>query len=106
MIVAYEWLCADPIARFEELHRRLEMTWTRRAERFIRGADADGDQRAYSITRRAAKQIDKWKQSLSADDIESCRRFVEPFGLPYYPAFEPHVASISGDRNGATTAPA
>lgn len=106
MIVSYEWLCADPTARFEELHRRLEMTWTRRAERFIRGADAEGDQRAYSITRRAAKQIDKWKQSLSADDIESCRRFVAPFGLPYYPGFEPNVASISGDRTGATTAPA
>ncbi len=93
MIIYYEWLCGDPEARFGELYRRLEMAWTRSAERFIRASDAVDDQLTYSMSRPTAKQIDKWKERLSPDDIESCRRFVEPFGLPYYPGFEPYVTS-------------
>jgi hypothetical protein len=93
IIVSHEWLCADPVERFQELYRQLGMTWTRRAERFIRASDGVDDQRTYSMSRPTAKQIDKWKERLSAEDIESCRRFVEPFGLPYYPGFEPNGSS-------------
>lgn len=45
------------------------------------------------MSRPTAKQIDKWKARLKLEEIESCRRFVEPFGVPYYPAFEPYVSS-------------
>ena len=62
-----------------------------RAERFLGAADTEDDRRTYSMSRPTAKQIDKWKQRLAARSIESCRRFVEPFGLPYYPGFEPRV---------------
>jgi hypothetical protein len=92
IIVSHEWLCGDPVGRFEELYRRLGMTWTRRAERFLRASDRKDDRRIYSMSRPTAKQIDKWKQQLTVEEIESCRRFVEPFGLPYYPGFEPHVS--------------
>lgn len=98
LIVAYEWLCADPVPRFQDLYRRLDMTWTPAAERFIRTSDSETDGRTYSLRRPTATQIDKWKRGLSPDDVEACRRFVEPFGLPYYPAFEPWVGSFSGDR--------
>jgi hypothetical protein len=93
IVVAYEWLCGDPVARFEELYRRLEMTWSPRAERFIRASDGADDRRTYSMTRPTARQADKWKQRLSADDVAACRRFVEPFGLPYYPDFGTGVSS-------------
>jgi len=43
------------------------------------------------MSRPTAKQVDKWKERLTVDEIESCRQFVEPSGLPYYPGFEPHV---------------
>lgn len=91
IIVSHEWLCADPAARFEELYHRLGMTWSREAARFIRASDAEDDRQTYSMTRPTARQIDKWKAHVSADDVEACRRYVEPFGLPYYPGFEPHV---------------
>jgi len=91
IILTYEWLCGDPVKRFEELYGRLGMTWTRQAELFIRGSDSEGDQRTYSTFRPTTKQIDKWKDRLSAEEIESCRRFVEPFELPYYPGFEPYM---------------
>ena len=91
IIVSHEWLCRDPVARFEELYGRLGMSWTRRAERFIRESDGEDDRRTYSMTRPTAGQVDKWKARLSAGEVDACRRFVEPFGLPYYPDFEPYV---------------
>jgi hypothetical protein len=48
--------------------------------------------------RAIAKQIDNWTTRLRPEDIEACRAFVEPFGLPYYPAFEPFVKSFSGEE--------
>jgi hypothetical protein len=97
MLVAYEWLCGDPVARFQDLYRRLDMTWSEGAERFLRAADTDADPRTYSMRRPTARQIDKWKLRVDPADVEACRRFVEPFGLPYYPGFEPRVGSMSGD---------
>ncbi len=44
------------------------------------------------------KILDPLSGRLSPEDIDACRRFVEPFGLPYYPGFEPHVGSFAGDR--------
>ena len=98
LIVAYEWLCGDPVGRFEILYRRLGLTWSARAERFIRESDNEGDYRNYSLNRPTAKQVDKWKDRLSPEDIEACSRFVKPFGLPYYPGFEPYVVSFGGDQ--------
>jgi hypothetical protein len=96
IIVAYEWLCGDPVPRFQALYGRLGLTWSRRAEGFLRKSDHEGDDRVYSLDRSTAKQIDKWKDRVSPEDIEACRRFVEPFGLPYYPGFDPAVGSFSG----------
>jgi hypothetical protein len=98
LLAAYEWLCADPLSRFRDLYQRLDMTWTPGAERFIRASDTEKDPGTYSMRRPTARQIDKWKARLSPQDVAACRRFVEPFGLPYYPDFEPHVGSFSGDR--------
>jgi hypothetical protein len=98
LIAAYEWLCGDPLARFQELYRRLDLAWTAGAERFLRASDTDRDPGTYSMRRPTARQIDKWKTRLDPRDIAACRRFVEPFGLPYYPGFEPHVGSFAGDR--------
>jgi Sulfotransferase family len=98
LIVAYEWLCGEPLSRFQDLYRRLDMTWTVGAERFLQAADTEADPGTYSMRRPTARQIDKWKGRLGPGDVEACRRFVEPFGLPYYPGFEPRVGSFGGDR--------
>lgn len=98
LIVAYEWLCGDPAGRFQDLYHRLDLTWTDGAERFLRTSDTGADPGTYSMRRPTALQIDKWKGRIGAADLDACRRFVEPFGLPYYPAFEPRVESFSGDR--------
>jgi hypothetical protein len=96
LVVAYEWLCGDPAGRFEELYRLLGMTWTPRILRRVRETNTEGDNLTYSLSRPTAFQVDRWKESVSPDEVAACRRFVEPFGLPYYPDFEPHVATFSG----------
>jgi hypothetical protein len=96
LIVAYEWLCGDPVARFEELYALLEMTWTAETGRRVRQTSAEGDGLTYSLNRPTALQVDRWKERLEGEQIEECRRFVEPFGLPYYPDFEPYVRTFSG----------
>ncbi len=97
MVLSHEWLCADPVARFRELYQRLELKWTAKAEAFLRDADIEGDERTYSMTRAAVAEIDKWKTRLHPDEVEQCRRFVEPFGLPYYPGFDPHASTGLAD---------
>ena len=89
---------ADPLPRFQDLYRRLDLTWTTGAGRFIRASDTDTDPRTYSTRRPTAEQIDKWRARVSPRDVDACRRFVEPFELPYYPGFMPHVGSVAGDR--------
>jgi hypothetical protein len=96
LIVAYEWLCGDPAGRFEELFGLLGMTWNARIARRVRETSAEGDNLVYSLNRPTSLQVDRWKERVTSEQIEECRRFVEPFGLPYYPDFEPCVATFSG----------
>ncbi|HKU59908.1 MAG TPA: sulfotransferase [Gemmatimonadales bacterium] len=96
-IVAYEWLCGDPVERFQKLYRRLDLEWSAAAERFLTRSNHEGSAWAYSLERVAAEQVDRWRPRLTQGEIDACRRFVEPFELPYYPDFEPEVASAAGD---------
>lgn len=91
LIVAYEWLCGDPAARFAELYRLLDMPWNQETDRRVRETNAEGDNLTYSLKRPTTFQVDRWKDRVGPEEIEACRRFVEPFGLPYYPDFEPYV---------------
>jgi Sulfotransferase family len=96
LIVAYEWLCGDPVTRFEEVYRLLGMPWNRRTARRVRETNSEGDDATYSVRRSTSIQVDRWKDRVTPQEIDECRRFVEPFGLPYYPEFEPYVKSLSG----------
>jgi Sulfotransferase family len=96
VLVAYEWLCGDPAARFAELYRQLGLAWSKRTERRVRKTNAEGDTQTYSLKRQATIQVDRWKSRVTTGEIEECQRFVEPFGLPYYPDFEPYVDTMSG----------
>jgi len=86
------------VQRFRDLYQRLELEWTAAAERFLTTANRrQGEGWAYSLHRVTARQVDGWRPRLTQGEIDACRRFVEPFDLPYYPDFEPAVASVTGD---------
>lgn len=88
VILQFEWLCEDPLSRFRSLYNRLDLAWTPAARHFLEQHDRRDD-RSYSMQRRSREEIDRWRSELSARDIEECRRFAEPFGLPFYPDFQP-----------------
>jgi hypothetical protein len=94
-IITYEWLCGDPVERFRQVYARLGMEWSPRAEAFLARSNQEGEGWAYSLERSAARQVDRWRSRLTQAEIDACRRFVEPFGLPYYPGFEPVVEPVS-----------
>jgi hypothetical protein len=96
LVVAYEWLCGDPVARLEEVYRQLGMDWSTRTGQRVRETSSESDNLVYSLNRPTTFQVDRWKERVSQEDLEECRRFVEPFGLPYYPEFEPYVDTVSG----------
>lgn len=102
LILAYEWLCRDPLEGYRDLYGRLGVAWTAEAERFVRESDRAGDERTYSIVRPTAAQIDKWTTRIKQEDVEACRAFVVPFGLPYYPGFDPAVGTFSGEEPAGT----
>jgi len=88
-IVAYEWLCGDPRARFQELYRRLDMEWTAPAERFTARANGEGDAWAYSLTRVAAKQVDGWRPRLTQGEIDACPGSSSRSSCPTIPTSSP-----------------
>lgn len=90
-VVQHEWLCEEPLARFRTLHRAMGLTWTDRADRFLRDTDRAGDASTYSLYRSSAAEPDKWTTELDQPDIAACRRVVEAFNLPWYPDFSPRA---------------
>lgn len=104
-VVPFEWLCADAPARMKDLADRLGLGWTDQSRAFVapRRASADGD--PYSLDRDTRAQIDKWRKSVSQRDIDACRAFAEPFGLPVYRDFDPWQAQpLWSARTPATAA--
>ena len=101
LIVPYEWLCGDPVSRYQELYDRLGLTWNARTKRKVRSTNAEGDNKTYSLSRPTARQVDGWKERVKPEEIEACRRFVEPFGLPYYPDFEPYMEGARAAKPGS-----
>lgn len=91
-VVPFEWLCADAPVRMKDLSNRLGLGWTLRSHAFVapRKTGVDGD--PYSLDRDTRAQIDKWRQTVSQRDIDACRAFAEPFGLPVYEDFDPWQA--------------
>lgn len=91
IFVQYEWLCEDPLPRFQALYRRLGMEWNERVEAFLAQQERH-DGRPYSLRRDSREQIAAWQKEVTPEEQEECRRFVEPFNLPYYPEFKPEPA--------------
>ncbi|MBB5987749.1 sulfotransferase [Sphingobium lignivorans] len=91
-VVPFEWLCADGPARLEALSDRLGMAWTPAASQFAEPERGAEEGSAYSLRRDSRSQIDKWRKFVAPEDIEACRAFAEPFGVPVYDGFDPWKA--------------
>ena len=93
-IVPYEWLCANPVARFRKVYEWAGIDWSDAVDVFLSPPNpGDTSDSPYSLAKDPALQIDTWKQIISETDAAACRRAVEPFGLPFYNDFDPHAVA-------------
>ncbi|MEE9166097.1 MAG: sulfotransferase [Candidatus Neomarinimicrobiota bacterium] len=70
--VTHESLCNEPEGSFRTLYEELGLEWRREVGEFLLTHDTDGI--GYEIRRKAAGQIDKWRQKLTPDQVESVQK--------------------------------
>jgi hypothetical protein len=87
--IQFEWLCEAPTERMRLLSETLRLNWNTAVERFLQRSNKNGSDLPYSLERDSRGQIAKWKQVLRRREIDECRKYVELFGIPLYPEFEP-----------------
>lgn len=86
--LTFEDLCADPVTRFRELHRRLELTYDDRIREVHASLSAGGmspeDDRPHAVVRSSAKVARQWRADVSEVDLTTVREVWERFDLPLY----------------------
>ncbi|SMF39155.1 Sulfotransferase family protein [Alteromonadaceae bacterium Bs31] len=81
--IRYEDICLDPLIQFRALYKKLGLEWTddvqaRIVETTTRPADKNRNARVSS------NQVNKWRSMMTSIEIESVRKAIEPFELPFY----------------------
>lgn len=86
--LCYEDLCRDPIARFRELYRRLDLPYDERvrsAHQSLCFDEGGGDARSpFSVRRGSAEMAGRWRGALSPSEVEQVRAVWERAGLARY----------------------
>jgi len=77
--VLHEDLCSDPINEFHKLFNKLNLEWGKNVENFIRKHDKKGT--GFSINRKSSEEIDKWKRTLSEEQIKEIIDCIKIFGI-------------------------
>jgi hypothetical protein len=85
--VSFEDLTHHPIEEFKQLYGKLGLTWDATIEREIRQKTTGGDGGFYDVQRDASQQADKWRDSLSGEQVEAIRRGCLPFETNLYEGF-------------------
>lgn len=70
MTLCYEDLCRDPIGVAKKLFEFTHLPWSYQTERFISQSTAKDVGRYYSVIKDPMKAATKWKNELSASDID------------------------------------
>ncbi len=87
--VTHESLCADPDAGFANLLTHFGLQQTARGRAFLQSHNRPlrPDETAFSVSRVAADQPDKWRDELTPDQVEAIRSGCVPFELleAFYP---------------------
>ena len=85
--ILFEEITANPTGEFERLFQRLQLNWTPDVkEKIIRNTTAE-DGGFYETKRNAASQAEKWKQNLTAEQIETIRKGCMTMSTNLYAGF-------------------
>ena len=77
IVARHEELCVDSAVRMRALAEEVGLEWSDAAEGFVRDSDRDGA--GFATTRVASAQADRWRDRLSADDVETIRAVLHGF---------------------------
>jgi hypothetical protein len=85
--VSFEKLTHDPLTGFRELYEQVGLTWDESIWKEIQQKTSGGDGEYYAVQRDSRKQADKWREALTAEQVEAIRRGCLPFGTNLYDGF-------------------
>ena len=85
--VFFEKLTSDPVNEFKKLYKQLGLPWNEAIAKEIEESTTGMDGGYYNIQRDSRKQADKWRKSLTAEQIESVRKGTLPFEAELYESF-------------------
>jgi hypothetical protein len=80
IVARHEDLCIDAPTRLRELGERVGLEWDDAADRFVRESDREGA--GFATTRVAREQADRWRDRLSAEDVDAIRAVLHAFPDP------------------------
>ena len=84
--VPFETLTCDPLGELRSLYERLGLPWSEQvAVEVEQRTTRDGGY--YAVQRDASQQADKWRASLTAEQVEAIRRGSLPFETNLYEGF-------------------
>ncbi len=76
MVLRYEDLCRDPVGVSRRMLRFAGLEWHSQTARFLRSSTAAGDDSYYGVIRDPLQAAFRWRESLSAAQIEAIQRIV------------------------------
>ena len=85
--VFFEKLANDPVAEFKQLYEQLGLVWNDSVLNEILQKTTGEDGGFYDIQRDSRKQSDKWRKSMTSEQIEAVRKGTIPFKTNLYESF-------------------
>ncbi len=77
VVVDHEARCADPLASFQEIARRLGLPWTLGTERALVGSHADAT--GFTTGRLWEQEAGRWRSRLDADAVRDVQQQISRF---------------------------
>jgi len=77
IVARHEDLCVDAPTRMRALVEQVGLEWSDATERFVRESDRQGE--GFATTRVAREQPDRWRDRLSAADVDTIRGVLRGF---------------------------
>ena len=82
--IQYEKLASNPIQEFEKIFTLFNLKWTQNIETYILENTTSETKGYYKTTKNAQEHIDRWKTTLSNEQVDQVKQFTLPFNLGFY----------------------
>jgi hypothetical protein len=83
----FEELCAAPHAVLKDAYCRLGLDWSAEVASELTQMTSTESSELYGTLRNSRAQIDKWKKSLTDEEVEAIRAGARPYATELYDGF-------------------